>query len=144
MFIFFTILASMALSTTYSKTVNKASSPYTNCGCQCSSLPFRDSANIIQCNCKMVDSTGARLLMYWVIQLSLVNYFLLEQPLAEELFLMDLQLFKVVFLLDHLLFKEGLPLDQLVLMLSFLDWEMPVRLRTIIRLLLKEKDRNIK
>ena len=60
MFIFLTILASMALSSTYSKTLNKASSPYTNCGCQCSSLTFRDSANIIQGNCKTVDSTGAQ------------------------------------------------------------------------------------
>merc|ERR1712008_535277 len=58
-----TLLATMAISSTYSKsldTVNKASSPYTNCGCQCSSLTFRDIANIIQGNCKTVDSTGAQ------------------------------------------------------------------------------------
>merc|ERR1712106_509056 len=63
MFFFYPILATMAISSTYSKsldTVNKASSPYTNCGCQCSSLTFRDSASIIQGNCKTVDSTGAQ------------------------------------------------------------------------------------
>eukprot|EP00090_Calanus_glacialis_P028059 TRINITY_DN4484_c0_g1_i7.p1 TRINITY_DN4484_c0_g1~~TRINITY_DN4484_c0_g1_i7.p1 ORF type:complete len:168 (-),score=45.70 TRINITY_DN4484_c0_g1_i7:153-656(-) len=60
MFIFLTILASMALSTTYSKTVNKASSPYTNCGCQCSSLTFRDTSGTVQGNCKTVDGTGAQ------------------------------------------------------------------------------------
>ena len=38
----------------------KAASPYVNCGCQCSSLTFRDSASIIQGNCKTVDSTGAQ------------------------------------------------------------------------------------
>merc|ERR1712008_492236 len=63
MFFFYPILASMAIFSAYSKsldTVNKASSPYTNCGCQCSSLTFRDSANTIQGNCKTVDSTGAQ------------------------------------------------------------------------------------
>eukprot|EP00092_Neocalanus_flemingeri_P052852 GFUD01061945.1.p2 GENE.GFUD01061945.1~~GFUD01061945.1.p2 ORF type:complete len:219 (-),score=77.71 GFUD01061945.1:61-717(-) len=63
MFIFFTILATMALSTTHSKALDsdtKASSPYTNCGCQCSSLTFRDSAHVIQGNCQTVDSTGAQ------------------------------------------------------------------------------------
>merc|ERR1711874_424879 len=38
----------------------KAASPLTNCGCQCSSLTFVDSAGHVQGNCKSVDSTGAR------------------------------------------------------------------------------------
>ena len=41
-------------------TVTKAASPYTNCGCQCSSLTFLDSSNIIQGNCNTVDGTGAQ------------------------------------------------------------------------------------
>merc|ERR1712014_113535 len=32
----------------------------TNCGCQCSSLTFRDSSGVVQGNCKTVDSTGAQ------------------------------------------------------------------------------------
>ena len=38
----------------------KAASPLTNCGCQCSSLTFADSAGVVQGNCKTVDGTGAR------------------------------------------------------------------------------------
>merc|ERR1711999_4013 len=38
----------------------KAASPLTNCGCQCSSLTFRDSAGQVQGNCNTVDSTGAQ------------------------------------------------------------------------------------
>merc|ERR1712038_65711 len=38
----------------------KAASPLTNCGCQCSSLTFRDSSGVVQGNCKTVDSTGAQ------------------------------------------------------------------------------------
>merc|ERR1719277_184735 len=38
----------------------KAASPLTNCGCQCSSLTFVDSAGHVQGNCRSVDSTGAR------------------------------------------------------------------------------------
>ena len=38
----------------------KAASPLTNCGCQCSSLTFADSAGVVQGNCKTVDGSGAR------------------------------------------------------------------------------------
>merc|ERR1712061_365215 len=38
----------------------KASSPLINCGCQCSSLTFRDAGGVVQGNCRTVDSTGAQ------------------------------------------------------------------------------------
>merc|ERR1712127_942548 len=37
----------------------KAASPYTNLGCQCSSLTFVDSGGRVQGNCQSADSTGA-------------------------------------------------------------------------------------
>ena len=46
-----------------SETVNtdtKASSPLINCGCQCSSLTFRDAKGEVQGNCRTVDGTGAQ------------------------------------------------------------------------------------
>merc|ERR1711923_454416 len=42
------------------KTNPKAASPYTNCGCQCSSLTFRDKSGRVQGNCKSADHTGAQ------------------------------------------------------------------------------------
>merc|ERR1711902_202914 len=38
----------------------KAASPLINCGCQCSSLTFRDANGVVQGNCVTVDSTGAQ------------------------------------------------------------------------------------
>merc|ERR1711913_10146 len=38
----------------------KAASPLINCGCQCSSLTFRDANGVVQGNCLTVDSTGAQ------------------------------------------------------------------------------------
>merc|ERR1712038_1894350 len=38
----------------------KASSPLINCGCQCSSLTFRDANGVVQGNCVTADSTGAQ------------------------------------------------------------------------------------
>merc|ERR1712098_536723 len=38
----------------------KAASPLVNCGCQCSSLVFRDAGNIVQGNCNTVDHTGSQ------------------------------------------------------------------------------------
>merc|ERR1712083_925084 len=38
----------------------KAASSLIDCGCQCSSLTFRDSAGDEQGNCKTVDDTGAQ------------------------------------------------------------------------------------
>merc|ERR1712038_1942699 len=38
----------------------KAASPLVNCGCQCSSLTFRDANGVVQGNCVTVDSTGAQ------------------------------------------------------------------------------------
>merc|ERR1739838_180007 len=61
MFTQVTILASLVLSATcLSVEKTKAASPYTNCGCQCSSLTFRDTAGTVQGNCKTVDGTGAQ------------------------------------------------------------------------------------
>merc|ERR1712014_159969 len=42
------------------KTNPKAASPYTNGGCQCSSLTFRDKSGRVQGNCKSADHTGAQ------------------------------------------------------------------------------------
>merc|ERR1712013_812127 len=64
MFIMFTkasILATLVLSTTsLSLESTKAASSSINCGCQCSSLTFLDSAGVEQGNCKTVDGTGAQ------------------------------------------------------------------------------------
>merc|ERR1712209_296610 len=38
----------------------KAASPLINCGCQCSSLTFRDAKGEVQGNCRTVDGTGAQ------------------------------------------------------------------------------------
>merc|ERR1712061_861539 len=59
------LLASLALTATASpveveNTETKASSPLINCGCQCSSLTFRDANGVVQGNCLTVDSTGAQ------------------------------------------------------------------------------------
>merc|ERR1712121_544966 len=43
-----------------SDTNTKAASPYTNCGCQCSNLQFRDKYNKRQGNCESADHTGAK------------------------------------------------------------------------------------
>merc|ERR1739848_157637 len=56
-----TILATWVLSaTSLSLESTKAASSLINCGCQCSSLTFRDSAGTVQGNCKTVDGTGAQ------------------------------------------------------------------------------------
>merc|ERR1719261_516929 len=63
MIIFKVILSCLVIDRCTSKSldkVTKAASPLTNCGCQCSSLTFRDSSNTIQGNCKTVDGTGAQ------------------------------------------------------------------------------------
>merc|ERR1711936_1150027 len=59
------LLASLAIIATASpveveSTETKASSPLINCGCQCSSLTFRDANGVVQGNCLTVDSTGAQ------------------------------------------------------------------------------------
>merc|ERR1712014_405887 len=54
------ILLFVLVSNVASLAVEKAASPYTNLGCQCSSLTFVDSSGHIQGNCKRVDSTGAQ------------------------------------------------------------------------------------
>merc|ERR1712115_139222 len=63
-FIMFTkasILATLVMSTTSLAVENtKAASSSINCGCQCSSLTFLDSAGVEQGNCKTVDGTGAQ------------------------------------------------------------------------------------
>merc|ERR1712179_672812 len=56
-----TILATLVLSaSSLSVEKTKAASSLINCGCQCSSLTFRDSAGEVQGNCKTVDGTGAQ------------------------------------------------------------------------------------
>merc|ERR1712228_888068 len=52
------VIPSIGLET--EKTNPKAASPYTNCGCQCSSLTFRDKRGRVQGNCKSADHTGAQ------------------------------------------------------------------------------------
>merc|ERR1712098_189017 len=47
-----------SLKTTDTNT--KAASPYTNCGCQCTNLQFRDKYNKLHGNCASVDHTGAK------------------------------------------------------------------------------------
>merc|ERR1711956_66910 len=55
------ILATLVLSAScLSVEKTKAASSFTNCGCQCSSLTFRDTTNTVQGNCKTVDGTGAQ------------------------------------------------------------------------------------
>merc|ERR1712224_849630 len=61
MFTTATILASLVLSaTSLSLESTKAASSLINCGCQCSSITFLDSAGVEQGNCKTVDGTGAQ------------------------------------------------------------------------------------
>merc|ERR1712177_58750 len=55
------IFASMVLSaTSLSLESTKAASSQINCGCQCSSITFLDSAGVEQGNCKTVDGSGAQ------------------------------------------------------------------------------------
>merc|ERR1711992_82579 len=56
-----TILATLVLSaTSLSLESTKAASSLINCGCQCSSITFLDSAGVEQGNCKTLDGTGAQ------------------------------------------------------------------------------------
>merc|ERR1711972_910446 len=56
-----TILATLVLNaTSLSLESTKAASSLINCGCQCSSITFLDSAGVEQGNCKTVDGTGAQ------------------------------------------------------------------------------------
>merc|ERR1712241_1509392 len=55
------ILATLVLSaSSLSIESTKAASSLINCGCQCSSITFLDSAGVEQGNCKTVDGTGAQ------------------------------------------------------------------------------------
>eukprot|EP00092_Neocalanus_flemingeri_P022917 GFUD01024845.1.p1 GENE.GFUD01024845.1~~GFUD01024845.1.p1 ORF type:complete len:162 (-),score=43.61 GFUD01024845.1:444-929(-) len=54
------LLAPAAESVKTADTNTKAASPYTNCGCQCSNLTFRDKYGKTHGNCKSVDHTGAQ------------------------------------------------------------------------------------
>merc|ERR1712029_63780 len=54
------LAAILSLGHCANQTTNeKASSPLINCGCQCSSLTFRDAGGVVQGNCLTVDSSGA-------------------------------------------------------------------------------------
>merc|ERR1711992_439167 len=55
------IMATLVLSAAcLSIESTKAASSLINCGCQCSSITFLDSAGVEQGNCKTVDGTGAQ------------------------------------------------------------------------------------
>merc|ERR1712020_649926 len=55
------IMATLVLSAACLSVQNtKAASSLINCGCQCSSITFLDSAGVEQGNCKTVDGTGAQ------------------------------------------------------------------------------------
>merc|ERR1712241_1538223 len=55
------ILATLVFSaTSLSIESTRAASSLINCGCQCSSITFLDSAGVEQGNCKTVDGTGAQ------------------------------------------------------------------------------------
>eukprot|EP00092_Neocalanus_flemingeri_P007817 GFUD01008438.1.p1 GENE.GFUD01008438.1~~GFUD01008438.1.p1 ORF type:complete len:241 (-),score=59.43 GFUD01008438.1:182-904(-) len=54
------LLAPATESVKTADTNTKAASPYTNCGCQCSNLTFRDKYGKTQGNCKSADHTGAQ------------------------------------------------------------------------------------
>merc|ERR1711881_734236 len=55
------ILATLVFSaSSLSVESTKAASSLINCGCQCSSITFLDSAGVEQGNCKTVDGTGAQ------------------------------------------------------------------------------------
>merc|ERR1712241_1484928 len=55
------ILATLVFSaSSLSIESTKAASSLINCGCQCSSITFLDSAGVEQGNCKTVDGTGAQ------------------------------------------------------------------------------------
>merc|ERR1712001_646792 len=63
--VFLGLLSALAIIATASpveveNTETKAASPLINCGCQCSSLTFRDANGVVQGNCLTVDSTGAQ------------------------------------------------------------------------------------
>merc|ERR1712177_142147 len=55
------LVSILSSSAVMARTPNtKAASTRVNCGCQCSSLTFRDKYNRIQGNCKTSDNTGAQ------------------------------------------------------------------------------------
>merc|ERR1712226_1123035 len=56
-----TTMSTLVLSASSLSVENtKAASSLINCGCQCSSITFLDSAGVEQGNCKTVDGTGAQ------------------------------------------------------------------------------------
>merc|ERR1712115_44059 len=56
-----TILATLVLTaSSLAVEKTKAASSLINCGCQCSSITFLDSAGVVQGNCNTVDGTGAQ------------------------------------------------------------------------------------
>ena len=61
MFTQVTIFATLVLTaSSLAVEKTKAASSLINCGCQCSSITFLDSAGVEQGNCKTVDGTGAQ------------------------------------------------------------------------------------
>ena len=59
----------------------KAASSFTNCGCQCSSLMFRDSKGTLQGNCNTVDSSGRYCkTIFCLFYSNRLNYYDLKVP----------------------------------------------------------------
>merc|ERR1712061_459261 len=59
-YVLFFVAAATASPSEVVDSDTKAASPLVNCGCQCSSLTFRDAKGEVQGNCLTVDSTGAQ------------------------------------------------------------------------------------
>merc|ERR1711988_727378 len=59
-YVLFFVAAATASPSEVVDSDTKAASPLVNCGCQCSSITFRDAKGEVQGNCLTVDSTGAQ------------------------------------------------------------------------------------
>merc|ERR1712038_1635515 len=59
-YVLFFVAAATASPSEVVDSDTKAASPLVNCGCQCSSLTFRDAKGEVQGNCLTVDSAGAQ------------------------------------------------------------------------------------
>merc|ERR1711874_40819 len=54
------LLSSLLVTVVVARVGTKAASPFVNCGCQCSSLTFRDKWGEVQGNCRSSDHSGAK------------------------------------------------------------------------------------
>merc|ERR1739842_173713 len=129
------ILATLVLSTTsLSLESTKAASSLINCGCQCSSITFLDSAGEEQGNCKTVDGTGAQWCYVITFQV-LVKIWCLQRDSPTSPGLMRL----VLLLLKEVLFAQlwNMSMPQWLLPLltmSMLLWLLPLLIMSIFQL----------